>query len=220
MSITLSSLGIRKKRIYEVVVSTYNQNGKPTAAPMGLRALDTKMFLIRPYVSTSVYRNLHDTQCGVVNITTSPGLFFRTTFKNEQRRLALPRRWFTCGKTVNAPRIKSAEGHIEFIVKHLDFENEDRARYTCKSSLIEARRSFPRPYCRSNFALIECIIHATRIKPFLSDGRRAEAEKLMDLVEYYKQLTDRVAPSSEDARMMSELSNLVGTWRKTSASPH
>lgn len=219
MPLTLSMLGMKRNRIYETIVSTYDCNGKTTAAPMGLIALDANTFLIRPYMSSSVYENIHETGCGVVNITTSPELFYRTTFKNEKRHLVVPKKWFIQAKTVHAPRIKSAAAYIEFVVKRLEYENHDRARFTCKSTLVEARKSFPQAYCRSTYALIECLIHATRIKVFLSDGRRGEAEKLIKLVEQYKQLTDRVAPGSKDLQVMIEILNHINRWRKTCASP-
>lgn len=218
MSIALSIFGLKKRQIYETVVSTYDANRRPTAAPMGIILRNRDIFLIRPYKTSSAYRNLCETRCGVVNITSSPELFYRTTFKHEEQRLEIPARWFAPAKAVQAPRIKSAEGHVEFTVKRLDEENEDRARFTCKVQMVESRRSFPQAYCRSKYALIECIIHATRIKQYLSDGRLAEAEKLINLVEYYRDLTDRVSSGSKDAQMVEDILSHIGRWRRTHAS--
>jgi hypothetical protein len=217
MRIALSALGMKKRQIYETIVSTYDSSQKPTAAPMGMTLLDSESFLIRPFKATATYRNLRATKCGVVNITSSPAIFYRTTFKHEERRLKMPSRWFESGKVVQAPRVRSAEALVEFTVRRLEEENEGRSRFTCNVQLIEARRIFPQAYCRARFALIECIIHATRIGPYLSDGRVAEAEKLIHLVEYYRDLSNRVAPGSKDARTIASIISRIERWKKANA---
>jgi len=217
MQITLSTLGMKKRQIYETIVSTYDPNLKPTAAPMGMTLLGSESFLIRPFRATTTYRNLLAARCGVVNITSSPEMFYRTTFKHEGPRLKMPSRWFEHGKVVMAPRIRSAEAHVEFTVRRLEDENECRARFTCKVQMIEARRMFPQAYSRARFALIECIIHATRIEPYLADGRAAEAERLTHLVEYYNDLTNRVAPGSKDARTVADIIGRIERWKKANA---
>jgi hypothetical protein len=208
---------MKKRQIYETIVSTYDSSRKPTAAPMGMMLLGSESFLIRPFKATATYRNLRAAKCGVVNITSSPEMFYRTAFKHEEPRLKMPSRWFEPGKTVQAPRVRSAEAHVEFTVRRLDQENEGRARFTCKVQMIEARRMFPQAYCRTRFALIECIIHATRIGPYLSDGRLAEAERLMHLVEYYRDLSNRVAPGSKDARRVADIVGRIKSWKKAHA---
>ena len=214
----MSTLGMKKNRIYETIVSTYDRNRKPTAAPMGITLLNGTTFLIRPFKTTSTYANLSEAKCGVVNISSLPEIFYRTTFKHEEPQLRLPSRWFAPAKVVQAPRIKLAEARVEFTVRHLDDENELRARLTCKVKLIRARRSFPQAYCRSKQGLIECIIHATRIKHYLSQGRVAEAKKLINLVKHYRDVANRVSPGSKDAQMIEAVLSHVGRWRKTGAS--
>ena len=216
MQIALSTLGMKKRQIYETIVSTYDSNRKPTAAPMGIMLLGNESFVIRPFKTTATYRNLLAARCGVVNITSSPEMFYRTTLKHEEPRLKMPSRWFERGKSVEAPRVRSAEAHIEFTVRYQE-EDQFRARFTCKVQMIEARRIFPQAYSRARFALIECIIHATRIEPYLSDGRVAEAERLTHLVEYYRDLTNRVAPASKDAQTVADIMGQIERWKKANA---
>ena len=214
MRMTLGILGMKKNRIYETVVSTYDKKQRPAAAAMGIMLINEETFFIRPFKTTSTYANLNETKCGVVNISSSPQIFYRTTFKHEEPRLRIPSKWYAPAKTVLAPRIKLAEAHVEFTVRSLEVENEDRTRLTCKAKFMEGRRIFPQAYCRSNYALIECIIHATRVKYHLSHGRVAEAQKLINLIRYYRNLAIRVSPSSKDVQMIEEILSHVGRWRK------
>ena len=217
MQVALGTLGMRNKHIYETIVSTYDSNRKPTVAPMGIVVIGRERFLIRPFKATATFRNLLAAKCGVVNVTSSPEMFYRTTFKREGPHLKIPSNRFRPGKAVQAPRVRSAEAHIEFTVSRLEEESEDRARLTCKVQTIESRRMFPQAYCRANFALIECIIHSTRIGPYLSDGRVGEAEELKHLVDYYKDLTQRVAPGSSEVQMIANVVRRIKRIKKTNA---
>jgi hypothetical protein len=211
---------MRKGQIYETVVSTYDADCKPNAAPMGIVPLSKQSLLIRPFKTSSTYRNLLETRCGVINVTSVPEVFYRTTFKHEDRGRKALLGWFEPAKTIAAPRIKLAEGHIEFTVRNLQEKNEDRAQFICKARLIEAKRTFPQAYCRGAFASIECIIHATRIKEYLSNERDVEAEKLISLIDYYRELTDRVSPYSKNAQIIMLITSHVEKWKKKDASIH
>lgn len=61
------------------------------------------------------------------------------------------------------------------------------------------------PYCRSIFATIESIIHATRVREYLKKGDYRKAQKLMDMIQYYGNLVHRVAPGSKEAKILHDL---------------
>ena len=64
--------------------------------------------------------------------------------------------------------------------------------------------------------MIEAIIHATRIKMFLTQGREGEARRLMDMVEHYQRLISRVAPDSEYSRIMEDIIARIDVWKEKS----
>lgn len=65
--------------------------------------------------------------------------------------------------------------------------------------------------------MIEAIIHATRIRMFLSQGREGEARRLMNLVEYYQRLIARVAPDSEYSRIIEDVIVRIDVWLEKSS---
>ena len=75
-------------------MSTYNAEGEPSAAPMGVESKDMKHLIIRPYVSSLTYENLKTRRCAVVNVTSDPEMFYRTAFKVIDPHLRIPSEWF------------------------------------------------------------------------------------------------------------------------------
>jgi hypothetical protein len=71
----------------------------------------------------------------------------------------------------------------------------------------------PKAYSRAAFALIESVIHATRVKEYLASGRVGDAEQLLSLIDHYRTLVERVAPGSRYALVMADLLKRVESWR-------
>ncbi|MCP8317686.1 MAG: hypothetical protein H3Z51_12635, partial [archaeon] len=63
---------------------------------------------------------------------------------------------------------------------------------------------------------IESIIHATRIKVFLSKDEKEKVEKLIKLVNYYNTLVERVAPNSVYVDIMKEILKRIEAWKAKS----
>jgi hypothetical protein len=57
-----------------------------------------------------------------------------------------------------------------------------------------------KPYCRSSFAAIESIIHATRLSKFSKNI--SERKKLVSLIRYYGELVNRISPNSNEAKII------------------
>ncbi|MFQ5710670.1 MAG: DUF447 domain-containing protein [Candidatus Geothermarchaeales archaeon] len=215
MSSPLNRLGLLEGHIYETVVSTYRDDGEPHAAPMGIVLGEPGELIIRPFKTTLTCANLLRSRCGVANVTSDPEIFYRTAFKEANPGGRVPPEWFEAAEEVEAPRLKSADAHIAFVVTQVEEESGDRARVTCKIMGVEMERVFPRPYCRGVFATIECIIHATRIREYLSRGWVEDAEELLRLMSHYRSLCERVAPNSRYTSILSELDEYIKAWKQS-----
>jgi hypothetical protein len=203
----LKELGIERGRICEILLSTYNDDGSPTAAPMGIRTYDFRHLIIEPYATTLTYKNLCSRKCAVANVTDDPELFYDTAFKKGK----LPKEWFEKAVTVDAPRMKASYSFLELSLISIA-KRGDMATITCEVKLAEIRPSYVRPYCRATFATIESIIHATRVKEFLKDGAIDEADKLIRLIEHYHAIVKRTNPNSSCERIMDELTLKINSW--------
>lgn len=210
----LTSLGFLKNVIVEAIVSTYNADGQPNAAPMGVKTEDATHVVIRPYISTLTYKNLQSKKCAVINVTSNPELYYRTAFK-EANLEANTIEWFENAEIVDAPRLRMADAFVEVSVAYIKSLDAERVEVLCNVQLIKAPSLLPKAYCRATFATIEAIIHATRVKVFLAGDRRMreQAYKLIELIEHYNALVNRVAPQSRYSRIMADLTQEVNSWR-------
>ena len=214
MPATLSQLGLAKDHVYESILSTYDVNGKSTAAPMGIIPKSSRRFIIRIFKRTFTFKSLQRLRCGVANLTTDPEIFYKMAFKQTSGLRSLKHRCFEKARTVEAPRLISADANIEFRVNKIEDLDDLRSRVTCEAERIDIRRTLPKAYCRGAFAAIECIIHATRIQQYLSDGRLEDAEKLIALVNYYKDLAGRVSPGSSYVSIIRRICCQIDRWRR------
>jgi hypothetical protein len=204
----LAALGFSEKVIVETIVSTYDIDGRPNAAPMGVEAQDMQHVFVRPYLPSSTYRNLHLKKCAVINITSNPELYYRTAFKDNFEG-GVPLEWFEKAEFVDAPRLAMADGFIEVSVEEERDLDGGRCEVLCKVRSIIAPEKPPMAYCRAVFATIEAIIHATRLAPLMASGREEEAHRLVKLIEHYRGIVDRVAPGSRYSEIMDNLMRMA-----------
>jgi hypothetical protein len=211
----LAGLGFSKNAIVETIVSTYNANGQPNAAPMGVKTEDAKHLVIRPYASTLTYTNLRSKGCAVINVTSNPELYYRTAFKEANPEGKIPTEWFARAETVEAPRLRMADAFVEVSVIDIKSLKPERTEVLCDVRLIKAPNLLPKAYCRATFATIEAIIHATRVKLFLTGDkqRQEQAHRLIELIEHYDAVVNRVAPNSRYSRIMADLTRRINSWR-------
>jgi len=209
----LADLGFQKGVIMETVVSTYGEDGKPNAAPMGVVMENAHRIVIRPYTSSSTYKNLQSKKCAVVNVTSDPELFYRTAFKEANPEGNVPQEWFEKAEIVDAPRLRKADALIEISVADVTSLGAEKVKVSCDVKLIKAARILPRAYCRALFATIEAIIHATRVKTFLASDQEKQALKLLATISVYRDVVNRVAPNSLYAEIMADLTKMVDSWK-------
>ncbi len=218
--ITLDDLGFLKGSIGETIVSTYDVDGQPNAAPMGVVIESNERLRIRPYLSSLTYKNLQTKKCAVVNVTSNPELFYLTAFKEANPDGNLSPELFEKAETVDAPRLRAADAIVEVLVAETGSFSTERAEFLCNVQLVKASKALPKVYCRALFATIEAIIHATRIKPFLRGDKQEQerAFRLLELVKICSDIVNRTAPNSRYSEIMADLTQRINSWRNESES--
>ena len=218
----LTDLGFSEDIVVETILSTYNPDGQPNAAPMGIFMKNEQCVTIKLYKSSSTYQNLVSRRCGVINITSDPELFFLSTFKEANPNAKIPDEWFEKAEILDAPKLHMADATVEISIAKITPINAEKTEVVCDVKLVKATKALPKVYCRALFATIEAIIHATRIKVFLSGNnrQREQASILMENIAYCKETVNRVAPNSSYAEIMTELTKMITTWRSESESLH
>jgi hypothetical protein len=210
------NLGFSEGVIVETIVSTYNADGQANAAPMGVTMESPQRLVLMIYTSSSTCKNLQSKRCAVVNVTSDPEVFYRTAFKEANPNGVVPQKWFEKAEIVDAPKLRTADAHIEVAVVDIRPFDAERAKVVCEVKLVQASRGLLKAYCRALSATIEAIIHATRVKAFITHGDRQKREQALKLLEKIKECSDvvnRVAPNSRYSEIMADLNQRIDSWR-------
>jgi len=208
----LTDLGFSKKIIGETIISTYDDQRQPNAAPMGVRMEDFEHLILWIYTSSLTYQNLETKRCAVVNVLSDPELFYLTALKESKKNANLPQEWFERATIVDAPRLRKADAHIEVTAKKIRSLDDERAEVILQVKHINASKILPRVYCRASFATIEAIIHATRIYFLMKQAKIGEKKQALNLIERVRECYDvvnRVAPNSRYSKIMKELLQII-----------
>ena len=205
----LDGLGFEEGQIFETIVTTIDRDGSVNAASMGVVRTGRETLVVRPYKSSSTYRNLSSRPEACVNVTDDPAAFLVTAFKGEGLRgFDEP--------SLDGIKLREADAHIFISVRDLD-DSEDRARFTCNVDSVEVGEAGPRPFSRGRAQAIEAVIHATRIEYLFGEGRVEEGEELVRRFGVCKDVVGRVStPDSAEGRVIRELERLIEGWRSGS----
>lgn len=192
----------------ETILSTRDEKGKVNAAPMGLWRKKGTLLYVKPYKTTQTYKNLTKVNLATINILRDVELFYRTTFNSGNLEPLFDRE-----EKARIPPLKGADAYIEVSVEKIR-ESRQQARITLLPENIKVLKQWPKAFCRCDYAVIESLIHATRIKVFLQQGKRKRVKKLLRLINHYQELIGRVCAKQVHAEIMEKLSKKLRKWRK------
>lgn len=185
-----TNLPFQSEIIYEAIVTTYDQQNQPNAAPMGFSITKEKQVIIRPFKESDTYKNLqHQKKC-IVNITNDPDLFVKSTlFQN-----LLTDEFYIISKTISAPILKACKGNYIALKVNKEIEEEERGTFYCEIIKVELSRESIQPHTRAFSSLIEILIHSTRVIHFskTSGPLDPKVKQLREFIEHHSQIIFRV----------------------------
>jgi hypothetical protein len=210
----ITDLGFSKGIIFETIVTTFDAEGNPNAAPMGVILEDEQTLGLNIFNSSLTSYNLKTSGCAVINLTSDIAIFYRSTFKEANPDGKLPLDWFEKAESVNAPKLRWADATVDVSVTRIQLAGLDMVKLQCKIEKVSATKHYPEPICRAMALTLEAIIHATRVKAFADDpSKLEEVNKLLGLIENYREVVKRVAPKSTYSDVMADLTNRINHWR-------
>jgi len=210
----LTDLGFSKGAIFETVLSTYNQDGTPNAAPMGITMQNPQTISLNIFNSSQTSYNLKTTKCEVINLTSDIEVFYKTAFKEANYNEQLPQEWFEKEEMLNAPKLRLADATIDVTVTETVPSGVEKTSFLLKIQQINAAKMYPQVYCRALSATIEAIIHATRVKLFINDQKQKEqVSQLLETIKNCNDVVNRTAPNSQYAWVMADLDKRIYSWR-------
>ena len=205
----LDELGFSMGSVNEVIFTTVNLDGSPNAAAMGVIRVGPKILEIKPFKTSSTYRNLLEHPRACINVTSDPALFLMMTFKNERFK------GFQKASISKDLGLDSSDAHIFVDVLDRSDISEIRSSFRCIASSIEIHRHMPSVFSRGRSEAIEAIVHATRIEVFIREGRLKRVERLIKRFDACKDVVNRVSASdSTEARVIQVLEMMIEGWRE------
>lgn len=173
--------------ILEGIVVTVDAAGKPNVAPMGPRVdRAVSRLVLRPFKTSSTYRNLKETGCGVFHVTDDVLLLARAAIGRLEELPPL-----TAVAGLPCPRLTDACRWWGFRVRRLDDESE-RTTVDCQITAAGEERAFF-GFNRAKHAVLEAAILATRLGIVPNKDIRRELERLIAPVEKTAGAQERAA---------------------------
>jgi hypothetical protein len=209
----LTDLGFSKGVICETIVSTYNSDGTPNAAPMGITMDSEDTLSIYVFNSSTTSRNIKVGKCAVINLTNDIEFFYKTAFKETDKDSNLPLEWFEKAGKVEAPKLHFADATIEVSLLSIYPINVEKTKAVLAVQQINAVKLAPQVYCRAWALTLEAIIHATRVQAFIGDKRQKDVNELLVIIKHCDETVNRVAPNSVYSRVMADLLGRIDLWR-------
>lgn len=176
-----NTLNMEVGGLYEVIITSFNDCGKPHAAPMGVKVVSDNVFIMRSYGETRTLNNLKATSKGALNVVDRVELFFYCVF--EPWRLSF--NWLT-----KPPVLRGANAWALFDLLNVS-KKEDHYEVSCSITEVHVKRGGPKPLCRAESSLLESLIHYTRLKYYEGLKLEEEVSKLKLLILHHLDIIDR-----------------------------
>ena len=185
-----TNLPFQSEIIYEAIITTYDQQNQPNAAPMGFSITKDKQVIIRPFKESDTYKNLqHQKKC-IVNITNDPALFVKSTLFQD----LLTDEFYIKSKIISAPILKACKGNYIALKVKKEIGEEERGIFYCEIIKVELGRESIQPHTRAFSSLIEILIHTTRVIHFSKTSGLLDpkVKQLREFIEHHSQIISRV----------------------------
>lgn len=191
----LSSLGFSSETYSEVII-TSSFNGEVHVAPFGVKTFKNLLYF-RTYHPSTTYRNIVKSGECVLNITSNAETFYNAIFHPERLE-------FEPSFKVSTPRIRGLDGYVECILVNVKDFNLYSVLY-CKPVHVEYKCILPRTFNRAEPAIIEALIHYTRVKPYLEAGKTSDVQELIKRIEMCKYIVEHSTTNRELLKIIEDI---------------
>jgi uncharacterized protein len=172
----ISDIGFEKGSITECIVTTYNRDKSPNAAPMGVFTLRDGVVVLRVHTDTDTYSNLTREKRCALNVVFDPYLFLKTAITGrgdggKEREIDAEDVVGETGMNANAPVLKEAFAVIQGeLLGHKKYVRKDRYG-TSEVAVVKLRvidvivlKAFPKAVNRGLYAAVELAVELSRGK--------------------------------------------------------
>ncbi|MDM8537363.1 DUF447 family protein [Desulfobacterales bacterium HSG17] len=185
---TLQQIGMKRNWLYEVVISSYNNN-IPHAAPFGIKSSDFKCISIEMFKGSNTLENILTNKEFVLNHIDDPIYFYHALYDREKIN-------FNTAKMIKAPVMTDSPSSIEArLIKAIN----KKQSFTIEAEVVHIHiRNKSKLTNRAKSLVLESIILSTRVSLF-------PEKKLDKLIRENYRVIKKVAPKSKYETIMQEL---------------
>ncbi|MFQ5974724.1 MAG: DUF447 domain-containing protein [Candidatus Hydrothermarchaeales archaeon] len=180
----MEKLGFKEGAISECIVTTFNEDHTPNAAPIGVFLKDRKVNM-KIHTFSDTYRNLIKKKCCILNIVYDPYLFLKTAITGQgkgKEEQDIETKQVSEAKYIEAPYLSDTNAYIELkLLSHEEGETHDRhgkakvSFISCEVVSINVLKEYPMAINRGLFAAIELAI-------LLSRGEKKGAKRYLQII--------------------------------------
>lgn len=184
----LEKLGMKKRWIYEVIVTTF-QNKDPHSAPMGVWTENFSELNMNIYKESMTLGNILSQKEFAANFVSDISIFYNALFaKNEVD--------YINSKQIHAPAIKNASAVVALKLKEI---SEKKNRFQIQAHVVNVRIIGDLKLInRAESLVLESLILATRI-PFF------DPEEIKTVLKENFRVIQKVAPGSKFQNIMEKI---------------
>lgn len=173
--------------IVEGIMTTLGADGAPNIAPMGPRVDRAfQQFILRPFTTSTTYRNLKRSGQGVFHIVDDVLLLGRAAIGALD-----PQPLLRCARSIEGVILEDACRWYELVVEELD-DRSERTTIRCRVNASGTQRDFF-GFNRAKHAVVEAAILATRIGILPAEEILRDIERLAVIVDKTAGIQERQA---------------------------
>jgi len=195
----LRELGFSEETYGETILVVVINN-KINATPIGVKLINDNLMQATIFKDSLTYLGLMNNKECTINITSDARVFYKLVMNEELKTDEL-----MLSENINTPALKFADAVIETKVINV-IDKIDRAIFYFLPVNIKILKSIPKVFNRAHPAIIEALVHYTRIKPYSDMKLFNEVDKLIERI---KMCIDTVQHSTKNAELLTIASNIL-----------
>lgn len=195
----LRELGFSEDTYGETILIVTIDN-KINATPIGIKLINDELMQATIFKDSVTYSGLMKSKECTINITSDARIFYKLVMNEELNPDEL-----VLSETINTPALKSADAVIETKVTNIT-DQIDRATFHFMPTKLRIFKPMPRVFNRAHPAIIEALVHYTRIKPYGEMKLFSEVDKL---IEHIKICIDTVQHATKNTELLTIANSIL-----------
>ena len=194
----LRALGLSEHTFSEIILIVIIDK-RINATPIGIK-------LINNGIEATIFKNsitylglINSKEC-TINITSDARIFYKLVMNEELNANEL-----IPSEMINTPALKSADAIIEAKVINV-IDKMDRATFHLTPINVRVLNSIPRAFNRAHPAIIEALVHYTRIEPYITMNLLNDVDKLIERI---KICINTVQHSTKDPELITIANDIL-----------